>query len=50
MFHKQGSTGHQRMCSHNSNWRKEVEKIINGPLASRSDKVKINHVYIWAGA
>ena len=31
-------------------WRKEVERIINGPLASRSDKVKLNHVYIWAGA
>ena len=31
-------------------WRKEVERIIGGPLASRSDRVKINHVYIWAGA
>ena len=31
-------------------WRKEVERIINGPLASRSDRVKLNHVYIWAGA
>ena len=31
-------------------WRKEVERILDGPLASRSDKVKINHVYIWAGA
>ena len=31
-------------------WRKEVERIIIGPLASRSDKVKLNHVYIWAGA
>ena len=31
-------------------WQKEVERIINGPLASRSDKVKLNHVYIWAGA
>ena len=27
-----------------------MERIINGPLASRSDKVKLNHVYIWAGA
>ena len=31
-------------------WQKEVERILDGPLASRSDKVKINHVYIWAGA
>ena len=31
-------------------WCKEVERITNGPLASRSDKVKLNHVYIWAGA
>lgn len=31
-------------------WRKEVERIIDGPLASRSDRVKLNHVYIWAGA
>ena len=31
-------------------WRKEIERIINGPLASLSDEVKINHVYIWAGA
>ena len=30
-------------------WRKEVERIIGGPLASRSDRVKINHIYIWAG-
>lgn len=31
-------------------WRKEVERILGGPLAARSDRVKINHVYIWAGA
>ncbi len=31
-------------------WRKEVERIIDGPLASRSDRVKLNHIYIWAGA
>ena len=31
-------------------WRKEVERITDGPLASRSDRVKLNHVYIWAGA
>lgn len=31
-------------------WRKEVERILNGPLAARSDEVKLNHVYIWAGA
>ena len=30
-------------------WRKEVERILDGPLSSRSDKAKINHVYIWAG-
>ena len=31
-------------------WRKEVERIIGGPLAGKSDPVKLNHVYIWAGA
>ena len=25
-------------------WRKEVERIIDGPLASRSDRVKLNHI------
>ncbi len=29
-------------------WRKEVERIINGPLESKSDVVKLNHVFIWA--
>ncbi|XP_063586309.1 uncharacterized protein LOC134763680 [Penaeus indicus] len=31
-------------------WRKEVERIIGGPLAAKTDIVKINHIYIWAGA
>ena len=31
-------------------WRKEVERILGGPLHFRSDRVKINHVYIWACA
>ena len=31
-------------------WRKEVERIIGGPLAVRSDRVKLNHIYIWPGA
>ena len=31
-------------------WRKEVERILGGPLAARSDRVKLNHVYIWPGA
>lgn len=31
-------------------WRKEVKRILGGPLHSRSDRVKVNHVYIWAGA
>ena len=31
-------------------WRKEAERIINGPLQARSDKVKLNHLYIWAVA
>ena len=31
-------------------WKKEVERILNGPLAARSDLVKVNHIYIWAGA
>ena len=31
-------------------WRKEVERIIGGPLAFRSDRVKMNHIYCWAGA
>lgn len=28
----------------------QVERIIDEPLASRSDRVKLNHIYIWAGA
>ena len=31
-------------------WRKEVERIVEGPLAARSDRVKVNHIFIWAGA
>jgi hypothetical protein len=31
-------------------WRKEVEIILGGPLAGKADAVKLNHVYIWAGA
>ena len=31
-------------------WRKEVERIIGGPLAARSDRMKLSHIYIWAGA
>ena len=31
-------------------WKKEVERIINGPLAEQADSVRLNHVYIWAGA
>eukprot|EP00914_Ancora_sagittata_P002244 GHVO01005009.1.p2 GENE.GHVO01005009.1~~GHVO01005009.1.p2 ORF type:complete len:108 (+),score=3.68 GHVO01005009.1:92-415(+) len=31
-------------------WRKEVERIVDGPLATQSDDAKINHIYIWAGA
>ena len=31
-------------------WRKEVERIINGPLHAKEDTVKLNTVFIWAGA
>ena len=31
-------------------WRREVDRIINGPLAGKTNAVKLNHVYIWAGA
>ena len=31
-------------------WRKEVERIVDGPLATQTDAAKINHIYIWAGA
>ena len=31
-------------------WRKEVERIIHGPLSGKSNSVKINHIFIWAGA
>ena len=30
--------------------RKEVEQIINGPMAADKNAVKLNTVYIWAGA
>ena len=31
-------------------WKEEVERIIDGPMAKDSDSVKLNTVYIWAGA
>ena len=31
-------------------WRKEVERIIDGPMAGDSDAVKLNTIFIWAGA
>ena len=31
-------------------WRKEVKRILNGPLADKEAAVKLNHIYIWAGA
>jgi len=31
-------------------WKKEVNRIINGPLAGKNNTVKINHIFIWAGA
>ena len=31
-------------------WRKEVERIINGPLHPDNYTVKLNTVYIWVGA
>ena len=31
-------------------WRKEVDRILKGPLNDLEEPVKINHVYIWGGA
>ena len=31
-------------------WRKEVERIINGPMHDEEDQVQLNTVFIWAGA
>ena len=31
-------------------WKKEVERICNGPMSGDDEKVKLNTVYIWAGA
>ena len=31
-------------------WKKEIERIVGGPLADAPAAVKLNHVYIWAGA
>ena len=31
-------------------WRKEVDRILGGPMNSQSDAVKLNTVFIWAGA
>ena len=30
-------------------WKREVELILEGPLHQKPDKVKMNHVLIWAG-
>ena len=27
-----------------------MERILNGPLANKRNEVKVNHIYIWAGA
>ena len=31
-------------------WKKEVTRIVDGPMAGDEDAVKLNTVYIWAGA
>ena len=31
-------------------WHKEVERIIKGPMHGDDESVKINTIYIWAGA
>lgn len=31
-------------------WKKVVSRIISGPLASKSNAIKVNHIFIWAGA
>ena len=31
-------------------WRKEVLRLVNGPLHDKDNGVKLNHVFIWAGA
>jgi len=31
-------------------WRREVTRIVNGPMAKEKDPVKLNTVFIWAGA
>lgn len=31
-------------------WHKEVLRIVNGPLHEEYDEVKLNHIFIWAGA
>ena len=31
-------------------WKREVERIINGPMHNEVDSVKLNTVFIWAGA
>ena len=31
-------------------WKREVTRILDGPLEAKGDKVKVNHVFIWAGA
>ena len=31
-------------------WRKEVQRIVNGPMSKDADSVKLNTVFIWAGA
>ena len=33
-----------------SRWKKEVLRIVDGPLSEQTDEMKLNTVYIWAGA
>ena len=30
-------------------WRREVDRILKGPLSKKSHEMRMNYVYIWAG-
>ena len=50
-YRKQKSTEPASVTSRNSNWEKRGrESLTEGSLHFRSDRVKLNHIYMWASA
>lgn len=47
---KQTWIGHPKKLIQFQMWEKEVNRIVKGPVVGEDNKVKLNTVFIWAGA